>query len=325
MAVENQTFTVAVFQDKGFPTIDVEDDRVRLEMAQTVEAFSRVIGEADAVLFASLRGPLLRQAWPQRHHIRWLQVASVGVDAVLFPELVASDVVLTNTKGVLDDPMAEYTIALMLALGKDLPRTLELQRERTWKFREPALMRGRRVLVVGVGGIGTAIGKYAAAIGMEVVGVGRRARTAGPPFGRIAGASELPRLVPEADYVVLAVPLTSQTRGIFSGELIGKMRPSAFLINIARGQVVDEAALIKALRERRIAGAALDVFQTEPLPPEHPFWALPNVIVSPHMSADVPESTQWTIDLFVKNLDRFRRGEPLLNVVDKRLGFVTTQ
>lgn len=325
MAVENQTLTVAVFQDKGFPSVDLDDGRVRLQKTQDVEAFSRAIGEADVVFFGSLRAPLLKQAWPQRHHVRWLQVPTVGVDAVLFPELVASHVVLTNAKGVLDDPMAEYTLALMLALAKDLPRTLELQRERTWKFREPALLRGRKLLVVGVGGIGTKIAEYAAALGMQVVGVGRRARAAGPPFERIAAASELAEVVPEADYVVLAVPLTPDTRGMFSRELIGRMRPTAYLINIARGHVVDEGALIEALQEGRIAGAGLDVFHTEPLPVDNPLWAMPNVIVSPHMSADVPESAQWVVDLFLKNLERFRRGEPLLNVVDKRLGFVPSE
>lgn len=218
--------------------------------------------------------------------------------------------------------MGEYVLAMMLALAKDLPRTVQLQRQRTWNHREPALLRGATVVIVGVGGVGTGVAQSAADNGMRVIGVGRQARPVSGPFQRIAGVAELPSLVPQADYVVLAVPLTAQTRGLFTRELIWSMRSSARLINIARGDVLDETALVEALEAGRLAGAALDVFKTEPLPADHPLWRLPNVIISPHMSADVPESTQGLVDLFLQNLERFRRGEALLNQVDKRLGFV---
>jgi len=323
MAVENQTLTVAVFDPDGdLKDLSVEDGTARFIRTQDADRFAAAIGDADAVFLVNFRSGILQQVWEKRRRLRWVHVAAVGVDAVLFPALVSSDVVLTNSRGVFNSAMGEYVLALMLAMVKDLPRTVRLQDERRWQHRDPTSLRGGTVLVVGVGGVGTGIAQSAAANGMTVIGVGRQARASSPPYQRIAGVTELKNLVPTADWVVLATPLTAETRGLFSRELIGDMQPSARLINVARGAVLDEQALVEALEAGRLAGAALDVFQTEPLPPDHPLWRMPNVIISPHMSADVPEARQWLVDLFRQNLDRFQRGEPLLNVVDKRLGFV---
>lgn len=323
MAVENQTLTVAVFDpDQVVDGLTPPDGRVRLIETKDAGHFADAISEADAVFLVDFRSGVLEGVWDKRRRLRWVHVAAVGVDAVLFPALVASDVLLTNSRGVFDVAMGEYVLAMMLALAKDLPRTIELQRQRTWNHREPALLRGATVLVVGVGGVGGGVAQSAVDNGMTVIGVGRHARPASGPFKRIAGVAELPSLVPQADYVILAVPLTAETRGLFTRELIWSIRPTARLINVARGDVLDEDALVEALEAGRLAGAALDVFKTEPLPADHPLWRMRNVIISPHMSADVPESTQGLVDLFLQNLERFRRGEALLNQVDKRLGFV---
>jgi len=323
LAVENQTLTVAVFDpDQVVDGLAPPDGRVRFIQTKDAGQFAAAIGEAEAVFLVDFRSGVLKDSWEKRGRLRWVHVAAVGVDAVLFPALVSSDVILTNSRGVFDGAMGEYVLGLMLAMAKDLPRTIQLQLERTWKHREPALLRGATVVIVGVGGVGSGVAQSAADNGMTVIGVGRQARPAQPPFQRIAGVAELPSLVPQADYVVLAVPLTAQTRGLFTRELISSMRPSARLINIARGDVLDEDALVAALKAGRLAGAALDVFKTEPLPADHPLWGMANVIISPHMSADVPESTQGLVDLFLQNLARFRRGDALLNQVDKRLGFV---
>jgi phosphoglycerate dehydrogenase-like enzyme len=323
LAVENQTLTVAVY-DPGQVVngLAPPDGRVRVIETKDARQFGAAISEAEAVFLVDFRSGVLKDSWEKRGPLRWVHVAAVGVDAVLFPALVSSDVILTNSRGVFDGAMGEYVLGLMLAMAKDLPRTIQLQLERTWSHREPALLRGATVVIVGVGGVGSGVAQSAADNGMTVIGVGRQARPAQTPFQRIAGVADLPSLVPQADYVVLAVPLTAQTRGLFTRELISSMRPSARLINIARGDVLDEDALVEALKAGRLAGAALDVFKTEPLPADHPFWRLPNVIISPHMSADVPESMQGLIDLFLQNLARFRRGDALLNQVDKRLGFV---
>jgi phosphoglycerate dehydrogenase-like enzyme len=323
LAVENQTLTVAVFDPEQLVDgLAPPDGRVRLIQTNDAGQFAAAISEADAVFLVDFRSGVLKDVWEKRRKLRWVHVAAVGVDAVLFPALVSSDVILTNSRGVFDGAMGEYVLGLMLALAKDLPRTIQLQLERTWNHREPALLRGATVVIVGVGGVGTGVAQSAADNGLTVIGVGRQARPAETPYQRIAGVAELPSLVPQADYVILAVPLTAQTRGLFTRELIWSMRPSARLINIARGDVLDETALVEALEAGRLAGAALDVFKTEPLPADHPLWRMPNVIISPHMSADVPESTQGLADLFLQNLERFRRGETLLNQVDKRLGFV---
>ncbi len=323
MAVESQALTVAVFDPDGdLPALDHHDGRVRLVRTRDAGGFAGALGDADAAFLVNFRSGILKDVWEKRRRLRWVHVAAVGVDAVLFPELVASDVIVTNSRGVFDAAMGEYVLGLMLALAKDLPRTIQLQGEHSWKHRDPALLCGATVLVVGVGGIGSGVAKSAADMGMKVIGVGRRARPMREPFERIAEISELKSMVLQADYVVLALPLTAETRGLFSRELIGSMRPSAYLINVARGDVLDEDALVEALDAGRIAGAGLDVFKTEPLPADHPFWRMTNVIVSPHMSVDVPETRQWLVDIFLQNVDRFRRGEPLQNVVDKRLGFV---
>jgi phosphoglycerate dehydrogenase-like enzyme len=323
MAVENQTLTVAVFDPDAVLTgLDYGDRRVRWIQATDAARLGEAITEADAVFLVNFQSSVLKDVWARRQRLRWVHVAAVGVNAVLFPELVSSDVILTNSRGVFDAAMGEYVLAMMLALAKDLARTIQLQRERSWQHRDPALLRGGTVLVVGVGGIGAGVAESAAANGMTVIGVGRQARDAQGPFNRIAAVGELKSLVPQADWIVLATPLTAQTRGLFSRELIWSMRPTARLINVARGDVVDEDALVEALQAGRIAGAGLDVVKTEPLPADHPLWGMPNVIISPHMSVDVPESRQWLMELFLQNLDRFGRGEPLLNVVDKGLGFV---
>jgi len=247
-----------------------------------------------------------------------------GVDPLLFPELVHSSVVLTNSRGVFDRAMAEYVLGLALALAKDLPRTLDLQRRREWLHRESERVDGRTALVVGAGSIGREIGRYLRAAGMRVLGVARRPREADTVFERVVGIDDLQAALPEADYVVLALPLTPETRGLFGAAALATTKRSARFINVGRGAVVDQPALVDALRSRRIAGAALDVFADEPLPAVHPFWDMPGVIVSPHMSGDFAGWPAAVSGLFVENFRRWLAGEPLLNVVDKARGYVPT-
>jgi phosphoglycerate dehydrogenase-like enzyme len=244
------------------------------------------------------------------------------VDRLLFPDLVESDVVVTNARGVFDQAIAEYVVGLMLAFAKGLLGVIEGQRNREWGHRETELLAGKRLLVAGVGPIGRAIGRAGRDLGMEVRGVARTARTGDDVFGAISGTGALADAVGWADYVVDALPATPATGHLFDPPVFGSMRRSARFINVGRGATVDEDALIEALREGRIAGAALDVFEREPLPPDSPFWELPNTIVSPHMSGDFEGWLEAVVRLFVDNLRRFVAGEPLLNVVDKRQGYV---
>jgi phosphoglycerate dehydrogenase-like enzyme len=297
-----------------------------IRYAVSLDELRAALDGAQALFVADFRSGMLRDAWAHARDLRWIHHGGAGVDPLLFPELVASDVVLTNSGGVYDRAIAEYVLGLILAFAKDLPHTLELQRRREWRHRETEHVDGRTVLVVGAGSIGREIGGLVRAAGMRALGVARHARPASrdSAFERVASAGELHALLPEADYVVLALPLTVETRGLFGAAEFARMKPTARFINVGRGAVADEAALVDALRLRRIAGAALDVFADEPLPSDHPLWNLPGVIISPHMSGDFFGWPAAISALLVENFRRWHAGEPMLNVVNKERGYVPT-
>ncbi len=279
---------------------------------------------ADVVFVWDFLSGGLEAAWPHADALRWVHVASAGVDRVLFGELAASEVVVTNSRGVFDEPMAEYVHALVLCFAKDLHTTLGLQRQRRWQHRETERLAGARVLVVGTGPIGRAIGRRLASAGMRVSGIGRTGRGGDPDLGEIRPFGQLHEALAEADYVVLAAPLTPETEGMIDAAALRRMRPSARLINVGRGALVVEPDLAAALDGGRIRGAALDVFADEPLPESSPLWKMPEVIVSPHMSGDVVGWREELVELFIRNLHRYRDGDPLLNVVDKQRGYVSS-
>jgi phosphoglycerate dehydrogenase-like enzyme len=291
--------------------------------ATSPEKVAAAVEDADVLLLWDFRAEMLQSAWHHAGRLRWIHSSGAGVDAVLFPALVASEVVLTNSRGVYDRAIAEYVLCLMLGFAKDLWTTADLQRRHEWGYRETELLQNRRLLVVGAGGIGRAIARLGRAAGMRVGAVARTGR-ADPELGCITAVAYLNPVLGDADYVVIAAPLTPETRGLFSAAAFERMKPGARLINIGRGAIVDEEALADALRHRRIAGAALDVFMHEPLPKEHPFWDLPGLVVSPHMSGDFVGWAAAVADLFIENYQRWRRGDPLLNVVDKTLGYVAS-
>ncbi len=295
-----------------------------IRYAVSVHELKDALADADALLVWDFRSAKLRDAWPSARRLAWVHVAGVGVEAVLFPELVSSSVILTNSRGVFDQAIAEWVLGLMLAFAKGLPTTLDLQRRHAWQHRVSERLAGQMVLVLGAGGIGRAIGRLARGAGMRVMGVARTARPSDPDLGRVVALRDLQAFLPDADYLVIALPLTSETKGMVGAATLGRMKPTARLVNVARGPIVDEEALVQALRARRIAGAALDVFTEEPLPADSPLWDLPGVIISPHMSGDFTGWEASLSQLFVVNFQRWRRGEPLLNIVDKRRGYVPT-
>jgi phosphoglycerate dehydrogenase-like enzyme len=281
--------------------------------------------DADALLIWNPRSGFLRENWDRFRRLRWVHTASAGVERVLFPELTASDVVLTNARHIFDQPLAEYAIGLMLALCKDLVTTFHYQTEHRWVQRETETLSGKTVVIVGVGPIARRTAQLARGFGMSVRGVGRTARTGDPDFGDIAASEDLATLFAEADYVVMVLPGTSQTAGMVDAAALGALRPTARLINVGRGSTLDQDALCDALRDGRLAGAALDVMRPEPLPGDSPLWETPNLIISPHMSGDYTGMQRDIAALFMRNLDHFVRGEPLVNVVDKRQGFVPSE
>ncbi|MGQ0840274.1 D-2-hydroxyacid dehydrogenase [Actinokineospora sp.] len=275
---------------------------------------------ADVLFVWDLRTTALTRAWSAANVLRWVHAAGAGVNHVLFPALRDSDVVVTNARGIFDEPMAEYVLGLALAFAKDLPTTLRLQQRRKWQHRETERLAGSSALIVGTGPIGRAIGRKLTAVGVSVSGVGNVARAADPDLGDVVPMAELRAALPHHDYVVLAAPLTPATTALIDAAALRALRPTARLINIGRAGLVVQPDLIDALDGGRLAGAAINVFADDPLSPTSPLWGMPNVLISPHMSGDVKGWREELVRLFQENLDRYTSGRRLTNVVDKRQG-----
>ena len=304
------------------PGVEAVGNIAELRFAPDDEALFEAIGDADAIFTWRIDGETLARAWSRAAHVRWIQTSSDGVDDLLFPALVTrEDVVVTNARGTFEEPIAEWAIGAMLSLATGLHRSIADQQHRRWDGdRHTRRLAGRHLLVVGPGPIGRATARRARALGMTVAAVGRHARE-DDLFGRVAGPDEFHSLLASADVVLDALPLTAETRRRFDDEAFAAMRPGAWFVNVGRGATVDEPALVEALRAGRPGAAALDVFEIEPLPDASPLWSLPNVIVSPHISGDVERWETQVVDLFVDNVGRFVRGEPMRNLVDVRAGF----
>jgi phosphoglycerate dehydrogenase-like enzyme len=301
------------------PGVEAAADDVELQYAPDAEALGRLFPDADA-LFAWSDPAWLPAAWPPSPRLRWIQSASAGVDMLLFPELIESEVVVTNARGVFEEPIAEWVIGAMLAFATGLHRSIVDQQGGEWASgRSTERLEGARLVVVGPGPIGKATATRAIALGMSVSLVGRRPRRH-ETFGDVIGVDQLHRALDDADHVLDALPLTDATRQLFDAAAFAAMPARARFYNVGRGGTVDETALIEALRAGTIAGAALDVFAVEPLPAESPLWTMPNVIVSPHVSGDVTGWEHRVVAIFVENARRFAAGEPLANLVDKQAG-----
>ena len=305
------------------PGIQAIAAHAEFRCAHGLDALRDALPGVEVLLGWSFRADDLRHAFDRANRLRWIQWGGAGVDAALFPALVDSDVILTNARGVFDQAMAEYTLGMILAFAKDFRRTDALQRERSWSYRVSERVAGTKALVVGTGSIGRTIARALRAVGIEVDGVGRTARDGDPDFARVHGNDALDRELASADWVVLIAPLTKQTRGMFDAARFAAMKPTARFFNLGRGALVDEPAMIEALDSGVIAGAGLDVYSKEPLPDSSPLWGMENVFLSPHMSGDTRDYEANVARVFIDNFRRFRAGEPLRNVVDKRLGFVS--
>ena len=302
------------------PGLDTLLSELEIRFPSAEKSLADIIGGADVVLGWDFRSSEFRAAWDNADRLKWIFWAGAGVDSLLFPELVESDVVLTNCRGVFDRSMAEYVLGLIIAFGKHFPESWRLQSQRRWKYRLSEQLLGSEALIVGVGSIGREIARVLRAFGLRVSGIGRRQRE-DDNFGMIYDVGDLNTRLASADFVIVVVPSTAASRGMFGASQFEAMKDSARLINIARGEILDEGALVEALRAGQIAGAALDVFTEEPLPADNPLWRMKNVIVSPHMCGDFYEHYAVMAETFLDNLRRYRSGEPLLNVIDKTAGF----
>ncbi|MFE6667829.1 D-2-hydroxyacid dehydrogenase [Streptomyces sp. NPDC057697] len=308
--------TLLVLDTDPSPRLGRLTGRARIRYTDAAGLAAR-LPTADVLLVWDFTSDAVRAAWPgDGPRPAWVHTASAGVDRLLCPELTASGTVLTNARGVFERPIAEYVTGLVLAFAKDLPGTLDLQRRRQWRHRESTRLAGSRAVVVGAGPIGREITRLLIALGVQVALVGRTARRT------IHGPEDLDRLTALADWVICAAPLTESTRAMFDARFFGLMQPSARFINVGRGPMVVEDDLAEALRRRWIAGAALDVFEREPLEPESPLWDVPDLIVSPHMSGDTAGWRDRLSEQFVAMFELWAAGEPLPNVVDKQRGYV---
>ena len=322
MAATIKLVIQGIDDDAVVPGIETLAGRAEIVCANSPEALGLALEDADVMLGWNFRANDLQAAWPNARRLRWIHWCGAGVDALLFPELVASDVTVTNARGIFDRPMAEYALGLILAMAKGFRRSFDAQAERRWDYRQAERIEGRPALVVGAGSIGRTIAGALRDAGLEVTLMGRTARDGDPAFGHVRGIDELNTELTKADFVILVPPLTDSTRGLFGREQFRAMRAGGRVINLGRGALMDESALLDALGSGTIAGAASDVFAEEPLPSDSPLWDAPNFIVSPHMSGDFIDHHAAMSAQFFDNFSAYEAGQPLRNVVDKRLGFV---
>jgi phosphoglycerate dehydrogenase-like enzyme len=305
--------TVLVLADPTDPLLAMLEalpENTRIAVGDRVEAFAQAAPDADIILNWTGSRELLRQVWRMTPRVRWVHSRSAGLDDLLFPELAESPVPLTNARGVFSEILGEFAIGAVLFFAKGFRRMVRSQEAGIWDQFDTVAVAGQTMGVIGFGDIGKAAARRAEAMGMRVL-----------PLRREAGQQAKLDMLARSDYVLLSAPLTPETRGIVGGAELRAMQPGAVLINVGRGPLVDEAALIAALREKRIGGAALDVFDREPLPAGHAFYTLDNLLLSPHSADHTADWKQRAMQMFLDNFERYRKGEPLRNVVEKSRGY----
>jgi phosphoglycerate dehydrogenase-like enzyme len=281
------------------------------------------LSSAEILLRGGLPASVLDHVLSRAPNLRWIHSASAGVDRVATAAVRSRDITVTNARGVFSRPIAEYVVMMLLAIARRLPQLLELQRERTWQPLRGKELASVTVGIVGYGSIGAEIAHLLEPFGTTVLATRRRPELGAgdAPNVRLLGDDDLEQLLGESDVVVLAAPLTEQTAGLIGASQLQVMRESAWLINIARGRLIDEAALRRALENGWIAGAVLDVFNDEPLPPDSPLYSTPNLVITPHTSWSSDRVTERGLALFIENLRRYLAREPLENVVDLEAGY----
>lgn len=259
----------------------------------------------------------------QAPNLRWFQQWGAGTDWLMrHPEVAAHDFILTNASGVHAIPISEHILAFLLAFARGLPKAIRAQGKREWVRNVGAFeLAGKTMLLIGVGAIGQRTAQVAHALGMRVLGMRRSPSNPIPEIDQMAGPDQLDELLPQADFVVLTIPLTAETQKMIDARAFERMKPGAYIINIGRGGTIDEPALIQALQSGKIAGAGLDVFATEPLPPDSPLWEMENVIITGHYSGETPHYDERALQIFMENLERYVKDQPMKNVVDKKRGY----
>lgn len=303
--------------------LDALGSSIDVVVSNQADLLRESVQDAAIILNGIPDGRLLRQIFTDATSLRWVHSLSDGVEKMLFPELVASSVVLTNARGVFKRSLAEFVIASVLYFAKDFRRLIRSQQDGVWQPFEMEEAHGKVMGVVGYGETGRACAERARALGMKVLGLRRKPELSNgdPWLEAVLGPHQLHDLLARSDCVVLATPATRQTRMLIGKAEFAAMKRSAVFINVGRGSSVDETAMIDALQRGRIRGAALDVYENEPLPSGHPLYGLENVLLSPHCADHTPDFYELDMEFFVQNLQGFLKGEPLRNVVDKEAGY----
>jgi phosphoglycerate dehydrogenase-like enzyme len=269
--------------------------------------------DAEVVLRCAMWKPELSRTMQMAPDVKWVHTSTAGFDWALVPEVVERQVLVTRSAAAKAVPIAEYVIAFIFQMAKRLPALARAQWAHEWTRPETAEVRGATVGIIGAGAIGCEVARLCHHLGMRVIGT-KRSPEPLPYFEKIVAADQLPVVLQEVDYVVLSCPLTPETQDLIGASELRMMRPDAYLINIARGGLVVEADLVQALKENWIAGACLDVFDEEPLPPESPLWDLEDLVLTPHASWGSPRAIDYVLEEFVDNLERYLAGKPLHNL-----------
>jgi phosphoglycerate dehydrogenase-like enzyme len=277
---------------------------------------------AEVILHWGGPRDLLRSTFLASPEVRWVHSRAAGLDNVLFPELVESPSALTNGRGVFSQSLGEFALAAILYFAKDFRRMIRNQMAGRWEPFDVEEIAGQTVGIVGYGDIGRAVASRVHAMGMHVLALKRHVPASGDQLiERFYAPNQLMDLLAQCDYVVVAAPLTPETRHMISDAAFAAMKPSAVIINIGRGPVIDQQAMVRALESRQIRGAGLDVFEQEPIPPAHPLYQLENVLLSPHCADHTKDWLNRAMSFFLEEYERFSNGQPLKNMVEKRLGY----
>lgn len=310
--------------DKDLALLEQLPPDTNLAVGTSAEAFANLAPDADVIFNWSASGKLLHEVFPMCPNVRWVHSRSAGLDSQLFKELIDSHVPLTNGRGVFSQALGEFALAAILFFAKDLRRMIRNQEAGRWEQFDTSEVSGKTLGIVGYGDIGRAVATRARAMGMRILAIKRHGPSlynVDPLVDHIYKPEDRIEVIRRAHYLVAAAPLTPETRGMIGAPEFDAMLPEAVVINIGRGPVIDEAALIRALAENRIRGAALDVFDKEPLPEGHAFYKLQNVLLSPHSADHTPDWTEQAMRFFLDQFHRYATGQPLQNIVKKELGY----
>lgn len=309
--------------DQNIPLLAELRQKATIVVGDSAHEFARAAVDAEIILNWSGSLALLREVFMMSRRVRWIHSRSAGLEQTLFPELIASEVVLTNGGGVFSPSLGEFALAAILYFAKDFRRMIRSQMAGVWEPFDVTMVSGQTLGIVGYGSIGRAVAARARALEMHVLGLRRRVSQPSKDslIDQVYTSEQRLEMLSQCDYIVVTIPLTAQTRALIADAEFAVMKRTAVLINVGRGPTIDERAMIRALSENRIRGAALDVFDQEPLPQGHPLYSLENVLLSPHCADHTPDWLDNAMRFFLAQLERFRHGETLLNIVDKTSGY----